>query len=65
MPIWEIAITGKFITGTTVDDEELAKDTCNKLLESRLKEAGILSEDGGPGLFQWIPGSVEAEALTK
>jgi hypothetical protein len=63
MPIWEIVIKGKFVTGTTVDDEEQAKDTCKKLLEGRLKESGILSENGGSGLFDWIPESVEALRL--
>lgn len=64
MPIREIVIKGKFITGTTIDNEERAKTYCNKMLEDRLKVSGILSENGEPGLFQWIPESVEAEDLT-
>jgi len=27
MPVWEIVIKGKFVTGTTIDDEEQAKET--------------------------------------
>jgi len=62
MPVWEIVIKGKFVTGTTVDDEEQAKETCKKLLEDKMAEAGIADENHGL-LFQWIPESVEAERL--
>ncbi|GAH25772.1 unnamed protein product, partial [marine sediment metagenome] len=60
MPVWEIAIKGKFVTGTTIANEEQAKETCQKLLENKLAEAGI-SDEKAHGLFQWIPESVEAE----
>ena len=62
MPVWEIVIKGKFMTGTTIDDKEQAKETCKKLLEDRMAEAGI-ADEGAHGLFQWIPESVEAERL--
>jgi len=60
--MWEIVIKGKFVTGTTVDDEEQAKETCKKILEDKLAEAGIADEKVN-GLFQWIPESVEAKRL--
>ncbi|MBA7670697.1 hypothetical protein ES703_78843 [subsurface metagenome] len=62
MPVWEIAIKGKFVTGTTIDDEEDAKRVCKKLLEMKMAEAGFVGEKDH-GLFQWIPESVEAERL--
>ncbi|MBA7674937.1 hypothetical protein ES703_83165 [subsurface metagenome] len=62
MPVWEIVIKGKFVTGTTIDDEEQAKETCKKLLEDKMAEAGIADEKAH-GLFQWIQESVEAERL--
>lgn len=63
MPLaWEIVIKGKFITGTTIDDEELAKKKCEELLLEKLVEGGVLGK-GEHGLFQWVKESVEAEAL--
>ncbi|GAH53384.1 unnamed protein product [marine sediment metagenome] len=60
--MWEIVIKGKFVTGTTIDDEEQAKRLCKKLLEDKLADAGI-EDEKVHGLFQWIPESVEAERL--
>lgn len=62
MPVWEIVIKGKFVTGTTIDDEEAAKKECEKLLLQRL-EAGGVSDSHSHGLFQWVQKSVEAEKL--
>jgi len=59
--VWEIVIKGKFVTGTTIDDQEQAKKTCQELLLSRL-DAGVTNPDGH-GVFQWIPESIEAEPL--
>lgn len=64
MPLWEIVIKGRFVAGTTIDDEERAKETCRKLLEDKMAEADIAERGAqGGGLFQWIPESVEAEML--
>ena len=62
MPVWEIVIKGKFVTGAIVDGIERAKEICKKLLEDRMAEVGIADEKAH-GLFQWIPESVEAERL--
>ncbi|MBA7654351.1 hypothetical protein ES703_62228 [subsurface metagenome] len=62
MPVWEIVIKGKFITGTTIDDEELAKKKCEEMLLERLEIGGV-SDSKGHGLFQWVKESVEAERL--
>lgn len=62
MPVWEIVIKGKFITGTTIDDEEEAKKKCEELLLERLEMGGV-SDEKGRGLFQWVPESTEAERL--
>ena len=62
MPVWEIVIKGKFVTGTTIDDEEEAKKKCEEMLLGGL-EAGGVSDSKGHGLFQWVPESVEAERL--
>ena len=53
--MWEIAVKGKFVTGTTMYDEEKAKETCNQLLQDLLVKAGIIGEEGASGLFQWVP----------
>lgn len=62
MPVWEIVIKGKFITGTTIDDEEMAKKKCEELLLAGLKLGGV-SDSHSHGLFQWVPESIEAEQL--
>ena len=62
MPVWEIMIRGRFITGTTIDDEEIAKKKCEELLLEGLEKGGV-SDEKGHGLFQWVKESVEAEAL--
>lgn len=62
MPVWEITIKGKFITGTTIDDEEQAKKQCEEMLLTGL-EAGGVSDEKGHGLFQWVKASVEAERI--
>lgn len=61
--MWEIVIKGKFITGTTIDDEELAKKKCEELLLDRLKAGGVSDSQGTHGLFQWVGESIEAERL--
>lgn len=60
--VWEVVIKGKFVTGTTIDDEEAAKKECEKLLLGGLKAGGV-SDEKGHGLFQWVRESVEVEAL--
>ena len=62
MPVWEITIKGKFVTGTTIDDEELAKKKCEELLLAGLEKGGV-SDEKGHGLFQWVKESVEAERI--
>ena len=62
MPVWEIVIKGKFVTGTTIDDEEEAKKKCEEMLLAGL-EAGGVSDSHGHGLFQWVQESLEAERL--
>ena len=62
MPVWEIVIKGKFVTGTTIDDEEVAKKKCEEMLSGGL-EAGGVSDQKGHGLFQWVPESIEAEQM--
>ena len=62
MPVWEIRIKGKFVTGTTIDDEEEAKKQCEEMLLTGL-EAGGVSDQHGHGLFQWVKESIEAERL--
>jgi len=62
MPVWEIVIKGKFVTGTTIDDEEQAKKQCEEMLLAGL-EAGGVSDSKGHGLFQWVKESIEAERL--
>lgn len=60
--VWEITIKGKFVTGTTIDDEELAKKTCEELLLAGLGRGGV-SDEKGHGVFQWVKESIEADAL--
>lgn len=58
--MFEVVIRGKFVTGTTSDDEEIAKKQCEELLVKRLEEAGCA---GPVGLFTFKVESVEAERL--
>lgn len=58
--MFEIVIKGKFITGTTQDDEETAKKQCKDLLLDKLEKAGVVGKDG---LFEFQVLSVEAERL--
>lgn len=61
MPLaWEIVIKGRFITGTTVDDEEQAKEIVRDLLRDKLRQAGCLERDQ---VFEFIEESIEAEPL--
>ena len=62
MPVWEIVIKGKFVTGTTIDDEEQAKKQCEEMLLARLEASGV-SDSKGQGLFQWVQEAIEAERL--
>jgi len=62
MPVLEIVIKGKFVTGTTINDEEQAKKQCEEMLLAGL-EAGGVSDSKGHGLFQWVKESIEAERL--
>lgn len=57
--VWEIVIRGKFVAGTTIDDQEQAKKTCQELLLSRLVAAGVTDPDGF-GVFKWVLESIEA-----
>lgn len=58
--MFEIVIKGKFITGTTVDDEEKAKKVCKDLLLDKLEGAGVAGKDG---IFDFRVEAIEAERL--
>lgn len=58
--MFEIVIKGKFITGTTVDDEEKAKKVCKDLLLDNLERAGVAGKDG---IFDFRVEAIEAERL--
>ncbi len=61
--MWEITIKGKFVTGITTDQEEVAKSQCLNLLREKLKKGEVISEEPYHGLFQFVLESVEAEKL--
>jgi len=58
--VMEIRIRGTFITGTTVDDPEEAKQKSLELLKGRLKQASLLETSD---LFLFVVDSVEAEKI--
>ncbi|MDO9334189.1 MAG: hypothetical protein Q7T57_06690 [Dehalococcoidales bacterium] len=58
--MFEITIKGKFVTGTTIEDEEQAKEATLNLLKKMLKEASLL---GPSQVFEFYVESVEAGPL--
>lgn len=58
--MFQVVIKGRFMTGTTQDDEEKAKETTVKLLKEKLASASCLEIDD---IFQFRIDSVETEEL--
>jgi len=58
--ISEVTICGKFMTGTTIDDEEKATQVTKALLLSKLKEASCLKPTD---LFQFQLESIKVDRL--
>ena len=58
--ISEVTIRGKFMTGTTIDDEEKAKQVTKDLLLSKLKEASCLEPTD---VFQFQLESIKVDRL--
>lgn len=58
--MFEIVITGRFMTGSTQDNENEARETAVNLLKEKLSSAGCLDPHD---LFQFELDSVEAKEL--
>jgi len=56
----EVIIKGKFITGTTVDNEENAKKVVRDLLRDKLRQANCLERDQ---VFEFVEESIEVNPL--
>lgn len=55
-----VTIKGKFITGTTVDDEEQAKRVVRDLLRDKLRHAGCLEREQ---VFEFVEETIEVTPL--
>jgi len=58
--MYEVIIKGKFITGTTVDEEEKAKKVVRDLLRDKLRHASCLERDQ---VFEFVEESIEVSPL--
>lgn len=58
--MYEVIIKGKFITGTTVDEEEKAKKVVRDLLRDKLRHADCLERDQA---FEFVEESIEVIPL--
>ena len=58
--MYEVKITGTFLTGTTFSTEEEAKEATVSLLKKHLKEAHLLDDNG---IFSFTVQEVSVEKL--
>lgn len=58
-----VSILARFLTGTTVDDYEQARQRTTELLLRRLKEAGIAGEKSTEGIFEVSVIHITSESL--
>lgn len=59
----EVTITAKFVTGTTVQDSDQARKAVKRLFLKALKDAHILPQSEGCGLFSVEILEVESEKI--
>lgn len=58
--MYTVTIKGKFITGTTVDDEEQAKRVVRDLLREKLRQADCLEREQ---VFEFVEETIEVTPL--